>query len=181
MMSSPSLLPPNATQVEKNLELSQSRLSALPAPMRDLWNPDTCPVELLPWLAWAMSVDAWQPTWPESIKRASIKNSVAIQRKKGTAYAVRAAVQALGSSLILTEWFEKTPPGPPHTFEVLLSPGGSVPNTAQYQQDLINEINRTKPVRSHFTLTAGLTAMGGIGMQGIARPIIYSRLALEEA
>lgn len=179
--SAASLLPRNATQLEKNLEATQSRLTDLPAPMRDLWNPDTCPAPLLPWLAWAMSVDAWQPTWPDAVKRAAIKNSVEIQRKKGTAYAVRTAVQALGSSLVLTEWWEKTPLGAPHTFEVLLSPGASVPNTAQYQNDIINEINRTKPVRSHFTLTAGLSAMGGIGVQGVARPITYLRLHTEEA
>lgn len=176
-----SLLPPNATALEKNIETSTQRMTDLPLQIRDVWNPDTCPVALLPWLAWAMSVDAWKPYWPESVKRASIKNAVEIQRKKGTSYAVRTAVNALGSSLILREWFEQTPPAAPHTFEVLLSPGATVPNTAEYQQDIINEINRTKPVRSHFTLTAGLSAQGSIGLQGVARPITYFRLALEEA
>jgi len=59
--------------------------------------------------------------------------------------------------------------------------GASTPNDAMFQQDIIDEINRTKPLRSHFTLTAGLSSDGGIGVAGAARSVVYRRISLEEA
>ena len=48
-----SLLPRNATGAERAIEGATARVGAVPTPFRDLWNPDTCPAALLPWLAWA--------------------------------------------------------------------------------------------------------------------------------
>lgn len=176
-----SLLPPNASALERNLETVTSRLSDTPVPLRDLWNPDTCPAELLPWLAWTLSLDAWQPYWTEAVKRARIREAINIQRHKGTAKSVKDVVASFGGSLAMTEWWQQSPPGTPHTFELLLAIGASQPNTAEYQQDIVDAISRTKPVRSHFTLTAGLSAEGAVGLQGAARPITYARLSLTEA
>jgi len=41
---------------------------------------------------------------------------------------------------------------------------------------VIDEITLTKPARSHFTFTQALTAAGGIGLTGAARPVAYARL-----
>ncbi|HFX2802446.1 TPA: phage tail protein I [Pseudomonas aeruginosa] len=181
MSNVPSLLPPNASQVERAVEQAIARHAGLPVPLRELWNPDTCPEYLLPWLAWSLSLDNWQPYWPLNVKRARIKTAVEIQRRKGTAKSVRDVVGSFGSALALREWWQKSPMGPPHTFEVTLTLGAGVPNTAAYQQDIIKEIERTKPVRSHFTLTLGLSATAGLGLQGAARPVTYRRLQLTEA
>lgn len=181
MSDKASLLPPNATEQERALEQTTARIEDVPVGLRDLWNADTCPTELLPWLAWALSLDAWKPYWPEAVKRQRIKQAVEIQRQKGTVKSVRDVVESFGSSLALREWHQVTPVGEPHTFEVFLTMGASVPNTAEYQQDIIDEVSRTKPVRSHFTLTAGLSATGGIGLQGAIRPTIYRRLSTTEA
>lgn len=181
MSDQPSLLPPNASSLERKLEQATLRLGTMAVPLRDLWNPDTCPAHLLPWLAWTLSLDSWQPYWPEAVKRARIRSAVDIQRRKGTAKSVRDVVRSFGSSLALREWWQLSPMGTPHTFEVVLTLGAGVPNTAAYQQDIIKEIERTKPVRSHFTLTLGLSATGGLGLQGAARPVIYRRLQLTEA
>lgn len=181
MSNLPSLLPSNATTLERAIEQSTARLSELAVPLRELWNPDTCPEHLLPWLAWSLSLDSWQPYWPESIKRARIRQAIAIQRRKGTTKSVRDVVTSFGSALALREWWQLEPKGTPHTFEVVLTLGAGVPNTAAYQQDVIAEIKRTKPVRSHFTFTLGLAATGGLGLQGAARPIIYRRLQFTEA
>ncbi|KAA0016675.1 phage tail protein I [Salinicola corii] len=172
-----SLLPPNATNAERALEATTATASDLPVPLRSLWNPDTCPADLLPWLAWALSLDSWQPYWPEHIKRQRIRDAIDIQRRKGTAKSVRDVVRSFGSSLAIREWWQKADKGEPHTFDVTLSLGADVPNTAEYQQDIVDEISRTKPVRSHFTFTAGLSASGGVGIAGAARPIIYRRLS----
>lgn len=175
------LLPPSTTEAERALEQATGRLEDVPTPQRSLWNPDTCPVELLPWLAWALSLDSWQPYWPESVKRSRIRQAVAIQRKKGTAKSLRDVVESTGSSVSMKEWWQSDPPGTPHTFAVTLLVGGDVPSTQQAQQDLIEEIKRVKPVRSHFTLSVGVSAEGGIGLQGALRGATYRRLSLSES
>lgn len=181
MSNLPSLLPSNATELERAVEQASARMAELPVPLRELWHPDTCPDNLLPWLAWSLSLDSWQPYWPESVKRARIRQAIEIQRHKGTTKSVREVVSSFGSALALREWWQLTPVGVPHTFEVVLTLGAGVPNTAAYQQDIIGEIGRTKPVRSHFTLTIGLAATGGLGLHGAARPVIYRRLQCTEA
>lgn len=181
MSNLPSLLPRNATHLERSIEQATARLGNLPVPLRELWNPDTCPEHLLPWLAWSLGLDSWQPYWPVAVKRERIRMAVEIQRRKGTAKSVRDVVRAFGSSLALREWWQLKPKGTPHTFEVVLTLGAGVPNTAAFQNDVIAEIHRTKPVRSHFTLTLGLAATGGLGLAGAARPVIYRRIQCTEA
>ena len=175
-----SLLPPNASPVERAIESVTARMAEVPVPLRALWNPDTCPAPLLPWLAWALSIDAWKAYWPESVKRQRLRAAFEIQRRKGTAESVRKVVQAFGGAVQLREWFQRDPPGPPHTFEMVLTlmgTGGEVA-TAQYVDDVIAEVARTKPVRSHFTFTQGVQALGAIGIAAVARPAIYRRLPL---
>ena len=48
-------------------------------------------------------------------------------------------------------------------------------------RDVIAEVERTKPVRSHFTFTQGLQATNGIGVGGGARVALYRRLYLQAA
>lgn len=181
MSDKETLLPNNATEQEGALEQTTSRVADVPVPLRSLWNPDTCPADLLPWLAWALSLDSWKPYWSTAVKRQRIKQAIEIQRKKGTAKSVRDVVQSFGGSVALREWWQLDPPGTPHTFELVLTVDESVPNSADFQQDIIDEVSRTKPVRSHFTLTTGLTSEAGLGLYGAARTVTYRRLDFEEA
>ncbi len=181
MSNKEALLTSNATNLERNIEQAISRIEDVPVDFEKIWNPDDCPAELLPWLAWSMSLDSWKSYWPEGVKRERIKQAVAIQRKKGTVKSVRDVVESFGSDVALREWHETNPVGDPHTFKVTMTMGEGVPNTAAYQLDIVNEIERTKPKRSHFELVAGLLANSGVGLQGIARPIVYRRLVMEEA
>jgi phage tail P2-like protein len=176
-----SLLPPNATPAERAIEATTARIGDVPTPLRDLWDPDDCPAELLPWLAWALSIDAWMPYWPEHIKRARIRTALEIQRRKGTADSVRKVVEAFGGAVQLREWWQLEPPGPPHTFEMVLTLAGQGGETAtaRYVDDVIGEVTRTKPVRSHFTFTQGVQADGGVGIAAAARPAVYRRLQLQ--
>lgn len=91
-----SLLPQNATPFEVAAEGASSRLSDVPVPVRDVWNANTCPVDLLPWLAWALAVGEWDSGWPEATKRAVIKSSTAVHRIKGTVASVKRALAAAG-------------------------------------------------------------------------------------
>jgi phage tail P2-like protein len=100
------LLPPNATTTEIALAQTFARTEDLPTPARLMWNPDTCPLAFLPWLAWSLSVDEWDADWPEETKRAVIRESIGIHRQKGTLWAVRRALAAAGyGDAIVTEFY----------------------------------------------------------------------------
>lgn len=103
----PSLLPPgNAGAAELAIEQATGGITLLPDPIRPLWNADTCPAALLPWLAWTLSVDEWNPLWTEAQKREVIRSSVEVHRRKGTVAAIRAALIAAGlGDAILIEKF----------------------------------------------------------------------------
>ena len=176
-----SLLPPNATALERAFERATARIGDVPTPMRDLWNADTCPEDLLPWLAWGLSLDTWQDYWPVHVKRARNRAALEIQRRKGTAQSVRQVVAAFGGAVQLREWWQMDPPGLPHTFEMVLtlSGEGGETATARYVDDVIGEVARTKPVRSHFTFTQGLQAIGGIGIGAGARAAVYRRMQFQ--
>lgn len=177
------LAPENSTALELALERLTRRLDAVPVPLRDLWRPDTCPIELLPWLAYALSVDSWNPTWPESVKRNVVAAAIEIQRKKGTAASVRQVVAAFGGQIALREWWQLDPPGEPYTFDLVLTLNGEggQPATARFVEEVIDEVIRTKPVRAHFTFTQGLSAQGGLGLAAAVRVAHYVRLQLEAA
>ncbi|RJF92985.1 phage tail protein I [Sphingomonas cavernae] len=173
-----SLLPPNATPLERALEAAVARVSGVPVPIRDLFSPDRCPVNLLPWLAWYLSLDSWSSDWPEGVKRERVRQAIPIQRRKGTARSVRDVVESFGGSVALREWWQLDEPGDPHTFELILTLNGQggVPVSAAFVDAVIAEVHRTKPVRSHFTFTQGLQAEGSVGLIGVARPAVFVRL-----
>jgi phage tail P2-like protein len=92
---SETLLPPNASTLERAVSACAATLDTLPAPPRHVRNPATCPAPLLPFLAWEFSVDEWNPNWGDDIKRAVIAASIDIHRHKGTRGAVRRALAAI--------------------------------------------------------------------------------------
>lgn len=151
-MSSPAhdrLLPPNRTPFEAAVSKT-APLSLDVEVLRTLWNPWTIPAALLPWLAWALSVDEWDKTWDEATQRRVIAASIGIHRKKGSVAAVRAALTSIGHSSRLIEWWQQEPRGIPHTFriEVEIEDRGIDENTLQ---SIERQVFSVKPVRSHFT------------------------------
>ncbi len=101
-----SLLPPGSSALERRLAQACSGISGLNVPLRDLWNPDTCPVNFLPYLAWAFSVDRWDESWPESVKRKVVKDAFYIHQHKGTVSAIRRVVEPLGYLIRVIEWWK---------------------------------------------------------------------------
>ena len=90
------LLPPNRTPLETDLDQVAARMGELDFPIRDLWSSERCPKEFLPWLAWALSVDEWDAAWPVERKREAVQASVELHRRKGTVWAVREALRRIG-------------------------------------------------------------------------------------
>lgn len=93
-----SLLPANSTFLEKNLEKVIRKSFELPVVISDLHNPKTCPVDILPWLAWAMSVDEWDSNWNEEQKRQAILDSLNIHRYRGTLASIKRVLTNIGLS-----------------------------------------------------------------------------------
>lgn len=100
----------NHTPVELALEkVSGEQIDALPIMIRALNDPDNCPADLLPWLAWALSVDHWSPDWSEEEKREVCRVSRRVHRHKGTLGAVKDALAALGITLQIIEPRDRDP------------------------------------------------------------------------
>lgn len=96
-MADTDLLPPSSTPLERAVDRTAgARFAALPAVVASLWNAQTCPPAILPWLAWAMSVDEWNEQWGIDKKRAVIAESRLIHQQKGTVAAIRRALTAIG-------------------------------------------------------------------------------------
>jgi len=145
-MTKQSLLPPNASKHERDVEAVIS--PPLSFPNRDIWNPDKCPEHLLPHLAWALSVDNWNSNWPVERKRQVIKDSIYIHRKKGTRDAVERVVSAIrGDGTKVTEWFEDKANLQPGDFRVDYVSTGTPVDGAELGK-LVPAINSAKNVRS---------------------------------
>ena len=143
-------LPPNTTALERAIAVACAELVNVPVPLRDLWNADRCPVNLLPFLAWACSVDRWDDAWPESTKRGTIKASYFIHKHKGTIAAVRRVVESLGYLIRITEWWQTTPPGVPGTFRLDVGVLDTGITDAMFQE-MERLIADAKPVSRHLT------------------------------
>ncbi|WP_455825123.1 phage tail protein I [Pseudomonas graminis] len=143
-----SLLPINSTQLERAIEAASTDRTVIP--LRSLYNPTTCPVHLLPQLAWAWSVDRWDDRWTEAAKRNAIRASFYIHSRKGTIGALRRVVEPLGYLLEVIEWWQTVPEGPPATFALrvgVLDTG----ITEEMFSELERLIDDAKPVSRHMT------------------------------
>ncbi len=155
-----SLLPPNATQLELDIEeIIASNLIGLPEAIANLYAIDECPSEHLPFLAWAVSVDVWRDYWPDDVKRNYIRQSFAVHKTKGTLASLEAALDALNITTQITEWFQDN--GERFTFRVRALAGRNLrpDGDALIDQELITTIKcvveAIKPLRSRFALEIG--------------------------
>lgn len=119
-MSLPSLLPRNASRLEGLAAQALTQIQRVPIPLRQLFDPDLCPLDLLPYLAWAFSVDRWDSQWSEAAKRTAIRSAYFVHSRKGTIGALRRVVEPLGYLIEVTEWWQTTPNGIPGTFALEL-------------------------------------------------------------
>ncbi len=170
---SDSLLPLNATQEERDIELSAARIGDVPVEIGPLWNVDTCPSDLLPWLAWALSVDEWESCWGEDQKRQMIKQSAILHLKKGTVGAIKRALEAVDAKTEIIEWFEPDSGLAPHTFQLMswananLAPHSEMVLGPDLYSSLKRLIDNAKPVRSHYEIRVGAAFGDGLSVYNI--------------
>lgn len=143
-----SLLPPSASDFMRRAEAGTQRITGIPVDLRKLWNPDECPVALLPYLAWALSVDRWDKNWSEQTKRQVIKSAWVVHRQKGTIAALRHVVEPFGFLIKVIEWWQTG--GEPGTFqlEIGVSESGITEETYRELERLIAD---AKPCSRHLT------------------------------
>ena len=143
------LLPSNATQLERLAAQALAQIERVPVPIRSLIDPALCPVALLPYLAWAFSVDRWEESWSESIKRQVISSAWFVHAHKGTIGALRRVVEPLGYLIRVLEWWQETPPGVPGTFKLDIGVLDSGITDEMYDW-LVLLIDDAKPVSRHL-------------------------------
>lgn len=162
-------LPDNSSEIERWIAKSLRRDLDLSA-VSELLNPEICPVHLLGWLAWSLSVDEWDPNWPEARKRAVCAASVEVHRRKGTVSAMRIALAAVDTPCNFEEWFEVNPQREPGTFRIwidadAMAASGLYLTIASYAR-LRLVANSVKPVSAHYDIAAR------------AKPIISARVGI---
>ena len=124
MSEAVSILPPNSTALERALEQGLRAVDPDLSPIATLMSPERCPAHLLGHLAWAFSVDTWESRkapgaaqvgdllgyydwagdedtseasgWSEETKRAVIKASIDVHRRKGTLAGMKEVLRAAG-------------------------------------------------------------------------------------
>lgn len=178
-----SLLPPNTTKLEHSLEETTAQISDIPVPIAQYIDPENCPAELLPWLAWELSLDLWDENWTEAQKRAAIAASPYVHHKKGTPSAIKRSIETIGYTVkIFTNRHERLAP---HAFrmEIGVSSRG-------IDEHLINEIERqistNKNTRSYlsrlslFGETRGNISVGSVitsGLETTVYPYVPENMA----
>lgn len=160
-----SLLPPHATPLMQRIEQACEKATTLPVPLRTLWDPGTCPPALLPYLAWALSVDRWDASWSTEAKRDAIRQAYFIHRRKGTISAIRRVIENMGYSVDIEEWWEVA--GPAGTFYLTIE----VMNVG-ITEDIVNELERligdAKPVSRHIAGINIIVSAAGVLNVGVA-------------
>ncbi|WP_236193642.1 phage tail protein I [Pseudomonas faucium] len=153
------LLPINSTPLERALEVAA--LDRTQIPLRSLYHPDNCPAHLLYQLAWAWSVDRWDDTWPESVKRSVIRSAFFIHAHKGTIGALRRVVEPFGYLIEVVEWWNMVPEGVPGTFALKVGVSDAGIDEGTYKE-LTALLDDARPVSRHMTaLAISLETVGG--------------------
>ncbi|HCX00649.1 MULTISPECIES: phage tail protein I [Pantoea] len=152
------LLPTGSSPLEVAAAEACADIEKMPVPLRQLWNAQTCPVALLPYLAWAWSVDRWDSGWNEATKRSVVAASEYVHRHKGTIGSLRRIVEPLGYLIRITEWW-KTGEAP-GTFRLDVGVLDTGITEAMYNE-LERLIADAKPCSRHLTgLSVNLDSSG---------------------
>jgi phage tail P2-like protein len=172
------LLPSNATDYERVLALTAARLSDLSEAIVSPFNIQKTAPQTLPWLAWLFSVAEWNPSLDTQSQRNLIANSVKIHTKKGTRAAIEKAMQQIGDTLEIEEWWEEkqtektfSRTNQPYHFSVNLNLNKSVTTLdAAKLIKIKNTIDQLKPASTDYDirLKADLQCSVGIVAVGFA-------------
>lgn len=146
------------------------RLEAVPASLpAGAWDPDAIAEAYLPVLAWALSLDEWNPDWDVQTKRDAIRGAVAAHRLKGTAAGVKGVLDRIGA---VYDYAER-PGGNPFTANITIFNSGSLEKSDAVSLEQLINAHKRGTVQITTTLEAGLRGEipigGGLGSLVAAR------------
>jgi len=121
--------------------------------------------ELLDLLGWQFHIEGWELAKTVEEKRRLVKSAIELHRYKGTPYAIKKVLEALGLVGEVKEWFEYG--GEPYKFKVFIS---SIPSEGLWER-LIKLINEYKNERSW---------LDAIGIHNEIKSFVYIGSALKE-
>lgn len=155
------MLPGSSTPLERALLAAELARIALvdPTVIVSVWNPETCPDELLPFLAQAVSVDVWSADWTEAQKRRVIAASPLVHRFKGTLGAVRRSLAAFDLRATVVEWWEDGSRRGTFRIDLLYENGGPIFDQV-VNGFAIQAVDAAKPKSRVFVTRAILRANG---------------------
>lgn len=174
------LLPFTASELEQTIEqVHATGIDNIPLSLSTLWNPATCPAHLLPWLAWALSIDSWDSDWSDEIKRALIAGNIALHRQKGTLAALRQILAAVDVPFEIEEWFQTG--AQPYTFQLTTDAvaywlTGLRPLDNTLFSEIRAIVDPVKPLRSHYTTRINIGAENALDFANSAS--VYTVLRL---
>lgn len=143
------LLPPNASELERDIEQSMALYGDEREPLVDrLWRPEECPVDLLPWLAWGLGVRRWDATWPVDVRRGVVAGAIDQHRVRGTIGAVKAALDDIGAVYDIVE----RPGGAAHTMAIAIRNSNLLLGTTD-TATIKEYVDDAKRFSTHYTLT----------------------------
>ena len=157
----PSLLPPNATDLERGMELASARAPEIP--IRKLWSSADCPLALLPYLAWALGVEEWDPDWPEAVKRAAVAGAVAVHREKGTLAGLKRLLDNAGAEY---EYTERTSGPMTALLKIFNSNAVYLPNIAR-AVDRVKRLSLDLDYELHSAVSGDVFVAGGLGAANV--------------
>lgn len=140
-----SILPHNSTPLEYALEdVSTRRLDGIElSGLSSMFNIDSCPASVLPWLAQQFGATEWNSQWSEAQQRAFIRANIETQRYRGTIGAVTRPLASLGYGIEIVEHTGT------FTFDVLVDTEGRE-LTKNHFEEIERIITAQKNVRSHL-------------------------------
>ena len=167
------LLPPNATPLEAKLASLVAEILDIRPLGAEMLDPSAVPPDFMSLLADELRVDVWDSTWRDATKRAVLASAVSVHRKRGTLGAVRRAIRAVGIEPVITEWFEQTPPAPPHTFALGVRLNDNVDRFNPFAKvtdkrlgQAVQAVEGAKRASQHFTI--GLSSDHDAGVETAA-------------
>jgi phage tail P2-like protein len=96
-----SLLLANPTPWMRSVSEAVAAWAPMPTRALDtLWDPRTCPADVLPYLAWAVRLPLWSEAWSVNKRRSVIAAWIEISRIRGTREAFRRCLEIVNATLV---------------------------------------------------------------------------------
>ncbi|MEC8917769.1 MAG: phage tail protein I [Pseudomonadota bacterium] len=155
------LLPDNASPIERGLEAAFASLLALiDPPFPELFDTAKTPAKALPYLAADRGVDEWKTDASEAEKRDIVAAALPTKRMAGKREALLRAVESIGFAPTIKSWREGLPP---YSFTIVAQAPeeGDELSQARYER-LEKRLNAAKSERDVFELLVETFTQGEV-------------------